>query len=272
MTRNACCWAPEPSSAIAEWRSIIHFYDVSKRDSRRPSTQLPLYPAPPRLFAPSQLRKMKTREQVAAVCFRLGRNGIEFLLVRTDRGKWTFPKGGAESGLTHAQSAALEAFEEAGVHGRIEEARFAGYRAGRSGAVVHAHLCEVVRLSRPQESDREPTWLSPEKAKRRLSRDRAPEIAAELIRVVDLAITRIQRLGNGVGRDEALQRVYVEASDVRRTAEVRTITIEPLPSVVMRRVAPAAVRPGWKASTGEPAKRHLLPAAPSIAGTGDSED
>ena len=232
---------------------------MSKRDSRR-ALQLPLYPASPRFLAPSQLRKMKVREQVAAVCFRMVRDGIEFLLVRTDRGKWTFPKGGAESGLTHAQSAALEAFEEAGVHGRIEEARFASYRSGRSGAAVHAHLCEVVRLSRPQESDREPTWLSPEKAKRRLSRDRALEIAAELVRVVDLAVARIRRLGNGVGRDEALQRVYVEASEIPQPSSVRTITIEPLPSTVMRRAVPAALRPAWNGLSAQ-TNRRLLPAA-----------
>ena len=47
--------------------------------------------------------------------------------MRTRGGRWTFPKGRVESGLTHAQAAALEAFEEAGVHGRIEEAAFARY-------------------------------------------------------------------------------------------------------------------------------------------------
>ena len=62
-------------------------------------------------------------------------------------------------GLTHAQAAALEAFEEAGVHGRIEEVPFARYvrrrRAGSRGdekeLAVSAHLCEVSRLESPQE-------------------------------------------------------------------------------------------------------------------------
>src|ERR1700685_2958148 len=77
----------------------------------------------------SQLRKLSECEQVAAVCYRMRGTTIEFLLVRTrGAGRWTFPKGSAEPGLTHAESAALEAFEEAGVHGRIEEASFASYR------------------------------------------------------------------------------------------------------------------------------------------------
>src|ERR1700683_5047142 len=74
----------------------------------------------------SQLRKLCECEQVAAVCYRLRGTTIEFLLVRTrGGGRWTFPKGSAEPGLTHAQAAALEAFEEAGVHGRIEATSFA---------------------------------------------------------------------------------------------------------------------------------------------------
>src|SRR5438132_14280490 len=121
----------------------------------------------------SHLRKVRECEQVAAVCYRVRGDSIEFLLVQTrGSGRWTFPKGSAEPGLTHAQAAALEAFEEAGVHGRIEEASFTHYtrrkRADMRGSsrspkrelVVNAHLCEVLRLGPPQESNRNPTWFS----------------------------------------------------------------------------------------------------------------
>jgi 8-oxo-dGTP pyrophosphatase MutT (NUDIX family) len=148
---------------------------------------------------------MRGCEQVAAVCYRVRSSGIEFLLVQTRGGRWTFPKGSAELGLTHAQAAALEAFEEAGVHGRMEEASFTRYvrhkRGGKSipksaknELVVNAHLCEVLRLGAPQESGRNPSWFSIEKTKRRLREARTPEYAAEFARVVDSAVTRIQRL------------------------------------------------------------------------------
>src|SRR5580700_3896676 len=129
----------------------------------------------------SQLRRLRECEQVAAVCYRIRDGEIEFLLVRTNSGHWTFPKGKAEPGLTHAQAAALEAFEEAGVHGRMEEASFARYvRRKRSGMrdlarsdkslekeiAIQAHLCEVSRLEAPQEEYRTPTWFSARKAKR----------------------------------------------------------------------------------------------------------
>jgi len=145
-------------------------------------------------------------EQVAAICYRIRCNGIEFLLIRTRSGRWTFPKGGIEPGLTHAQAAALEAFEEAGVHGRMEEASFARYVQRKRGHMrratelaVSAHLCEVLRLVPPPELNRNPTWFSAEKAKRRLRDDRAPDYGADLSRVIDKAINRIQRLRSGLG-------------------------------------------------------------------------
>ena len=158
------------------------------------------------------------RQQVAAVCFRILSTGMEFLLVRTRRNRWTFPKGGAQPGLTYAQSAAIEAYEEAGVHGRIEEAAFAQYRNGklRSGErqVIYAHLCEVLRLGEPEELNRNPTWFPPTKAKRRLAEGRTAENATELARVVDRALARIRRFpGRTLVGNDPLMRVRFEAGE-----------------------------------------------------------
>jgi 8-oxo-dGTP pyrophosphatase MutT (NUDIX family) len=156
-----------------------------------------------RTVPPTHVRKLKECEQVAAICYRVRKGEIEFLLVRTGSEHWTFPKGGIEPGLTYAQAAALEAFEEAGVRGRIEEVSFTRYvrrkRGGARNSVgqeirVGAHLCEVVHLGEPQESGRNPTWFSAEKAKRRLQEDRTADFGAELARIVDRAVARIQRL------------------------------------------------------------------------------
>jgi|KBSMisStaDraftv2_1062788.scaffolds.fasta_scaffold343815_2 8-oxo-dGTP pyrophosphatase MutT (NUDIX family) len=150
----------------------------------------------------SDLRKRRGSEQVAAVCYRVRKASIEFLLVRTRGSRWTFPKGGVMAGLTSAQAAALEAYEEAGVHGRMEEEAFARYlrtrRAGRRDRIeidvaVSAHLCEVLRLEPPRESKRNPRWFSIEKTRQRLREERSSEHAEELVRVLDRAVTRIQR-------------------------------------------------------------------------------
>jgi 8-oxo-dGTP pyrophosphatase MutT (NUDIX family) len=197
----------------------------------------------------SQLRKLRECEQVAAVCYRLRHGEIEFLLVQTGGGRWIFPKGGVEPGLTHAQSAALEAFEEAGVHGRMEENSFTRYlhrdrggarrsnlrssKSARKSPFVLAYLCEVLRLTAPQESNRNRTWFSAQKAKRRLGEDRTAECAAEFARVVDRAVARIQRQQgatpataspaqqsqpreNLLPKSDALRKVPFEASEVAR--------------------------------------------------------
>jgi 8-oxo-dGTP pyrophosphatase MutT (NUDIX family) len=156
-------------------------------------------------------RLSKTRQQVAAVCYRIRKRGIEFLLVQTRGGRWIFPKGGAEPGFTHAQSAALEAFEEAGVHGRIEEIPFARYSRRKTDAAVTAYLCAVSRLERPQESNRNPTWFSAEKAKQRLLKNRTPEFGTELARVVDRAEARIRRLHGDSSLPPVLARLEKDA-------------------------------------------------------------
>jgi hypothetical protein len=111
----------------------------------------------------------------------------------------------------------------------MEEASFARYvrrkrsdprDASRSAAkstekevIVQAHLCEVSRLEPPQEPNRNPTWFSPEKAKRRLREDRTTDFGSELARVVDRAVSRIRRSRTAIStvtrrpQKDALQKV-----------------------------------------------------------------
>jgi 8-oxo-dGTP pyrophosphatase MutT (NUDIX family) len=190
----------------------------------------------------SQLRKLRECEQVAAVCYRVRRGDIEFLLVRTrgGSGHWTFPKGSAEPGLTPAQAAALEAFEEAGVHGRIEEASFTNYarrtrgserksaakstkksakKSGKKELIVNAHLCEVLRLGPAQESNRNRTWFSVADARQSLREGRKSEDGAEFVRVVDRAVARIQRLREAmVTVDDQAQRDRFRADAPQKDA------------------------------------------------------
>ena len=159
-----------------------------------------------RIVRLSQLRKLRECEQVAAVCYRVRGGSIEFLLVQTrGSGRWTFPKGSAEPGLTHAQAAALEASEEAGVHGRIEEVPFVRYarrkRGMKHGAgsdagklTVSAHLCEVRRLSPARESGRNRTWFAARDASQRLREGRRSDDGTEFARVIARAVERIQQL------------------------------------------------------------------------------
>ncbi len=176
----------------------------------------------------AQLRRLRECHQVAAVCYRVHEDAVEFLLVKTRGGRWTFPKGSAEPGLTHAQAAALEAFEEAGVHGRMEEASFTRYVYRKRGSVrylqadlsVSAHLCEVRRLETPEEADRNPTWFCAGDAKRNLRDDHKAGSGAEMARVIDRAVRRIRRLQDEVRVMASSFRgaKIIEIDDLRQTA------------------------------------------------------
>lgn len=59
-----------------------------------------------------------TRMQFGALCWRLGDNGVEVLLITSrDTGRWVIPKGWPMPGLAPEAAAAQEAWEEAGVQG-----------------------------------------------------------------------------------------------------------------------------------------------------------
>jgi len=156
--------------------------------------------------APSRVRRSTFRSRstsqrvhVAAVCYRVRDGELEFLLVRTRNGHWTFPKGGVDEDATHADAAAREAYEEAGVRGWVEHFPFSSYRhckprqpsSRRQVILVQAHLCEVKLMVRPREDYRDPTWFSAAKAKRRLRKFRTSEFAAEVSSVIDRATERI---------------------------------------------------------------------------------
>jgi 8-oxo-dGTP pyrophosphatase MutT (NUDIX family) len=192
----------------------------------------------------SQLRKLRECEQVAAVCYRMRRGDIEFLLVQTrGGGRWTFPKGSTEPGLTHAQAAALEAFEEAGVHGRIEEVSFARYvlrrrrNAGKPGArsawdelCINAHLCEVSRLSPPQESNRNRTWFSVQDATQHLREGRSADEGAAFARVIEKAVRRIQESDMEIGATQKLSKTNRRDNDalvrVSQKDALQTVRLE----------------------------------------------
>ena len=146
--------------------------------------------------------------QVAAVCYRRKGASVEFLLVSTNgNGKWTFPKGSPESNLSHSQAAEREALEEAGVRGTIEPRHFHVYihskgvfwkPPGVQEFVIKAFLLEVEQAGTPLEPMRNPTWFTPEQARKILAKGREVKYARELQAVIDRAVVEI------CGADRAL--------------------------------------------------------------------
>jgi len=146
-----------------------------------------------------------TQRVMAAVCYKHINDRVEFLLVRTKGGKyWTFPKGHIKKDLAEApwQAARREAGEEAGVDGTIEKEPFTNYAYSKGEDmpedVVGAFLMHVESERVPEEPERDPTWLAPEKAIKKLSKGRREKrFALEHQRVIEEALVRIERMVAG---------------------------------------------------------------------------
>jgi len=138
--------------------------------------------------------------QVAAVCYRLHGSSVEFLLVNTSSGKWTFPKGRLCPTLSPSESASREAWEEAGVTGKIEESHFGhyldtkrtlGHDALTREVRIAAFLLEVHSTEDPQESGRNPSWFSPQQARKRLAEGRPSPYSKQIAKMIDAALEQL---------------------------------------------------------------------------------
>ena len=116
--------------------------------------------------------------QFGAIPYRHVDGEIVFLMITSRRtGKWIFPKGGLIEGLAPAESAAREAYEEAGVRGRVGTAPVGDYSTlkARSGSEtlvsVAMYPLEVdVQLDAwPEKSERRRHWVTLADARRLLS-------------------------------------------------------------------------------------------------------
>jgi 8-oxo-dGTP pyrophosphatase MutT (NUDIX family) len=141
-----------------------------------------------------------TPVQVAALCYRHDAGSTEFLLVRTSSGRWTFPKGRLEDGLSYAEVAALEAFEEGGVEGKVHPRPVGKYlhrkeslRGASKDVTVLAFILEVKKSALPAESHRTPRWFSATEAKLRLANRRPEKYLRGMERVFDSALQQIAR-------------------------------------------------------------------------------
>jgi len=136
------------------------------------------------------MSKRKPVTQYAALPFAL-KNGRPRVMLVTSRGKgrWIIPKGWPEKDLAPHACAAKEAYEEAGIVGKIGESPLGTYRYKkrlRDGALttfeVEAYLLEVERQLRdwPEKGQRVTRWMAPARAARLVSEDGLVELLLSL--------------------------------------------------------------------------------------------
>jgi 8-oxo-dGTP pyrophosphatase MutT (NUDIX family) len=111
-------------------------------------------------------------QQFAAICHRQGVDGsTEVLLITTRQTRrWSLPKGWAIKGLKPHEVALREAWEEAGVVGKVKKKPFGRFtyvktlKSGRKiASFVQAHLVSVERMDieYPERGQRDFSWVSP---------------------------------------------------------------------------------------------------------------
>ena len=83
--------------------------------------------------------------QSSVVPFRLRNNDIELLLITSLKSqKWIFPKGIIEENLSAQESAHQEAYEEAGVQGRISDMIIGTYTYQKWGGVCQVTVFPMI--------------------------------------------------------------------------------------------------------------------------------
>lgn len=129
-------------------------------------------------------RKDDMRTQFGALCYRVRQGKVQILLITSRRSKrWIIPKGWPMDGKTPAQSAAQEAWEEAGVTGKCGLSPLGVYAYGKArgpdgdvSCIVMVYPLAVSALAKkyPEEGQRRRRWVSRKKAAKAVAE---PELA-----------------------------------------------------------------------------------------------
>lgn len=143
-------------------------------------------------------RKRDVRTQFAALCYRIVHDKPEILLI-TSRGRkrWILPKGWPERGLTPAEGAMREAWEEAGVRGRAFDICLGVYsyyklnpNAPKTPCLALVYPVRVKSLADefPEAGQRSRQWVRPKRAATMVAE---PELK-EILKTFDPKVLRGQ--------------------------------------------------------------------------------
>ncbi len=126
---------------------------------------------------PMRLRdrgKRDVRTQFGALCWRRQGNEVQILMVTSRRRKrWIIPKGWPKNGATPADAAACEAWEEAGVEGKVKPVCLGIFSYSKEIDEREPLPCVVavfplrvkkMRGSFPEKGQRRRKWMSLKKA------------------------------------------------------------------------------------------------------------
>jgi len=122
--------------------------------------------------------------QSGVIPFRKRNGKLELLMVTsTSKKRWVIPKGVKERYLSPKASAIKEAWEEAGIRGKVSRSPIGAYRYNKWGGtctveVFTMQVREVVRNW--EESFRDRAWFSLREALRRIEEEDLQQIVRQL--------------------------------------------------------------------------------------------
>lgn len=125
--------------------------------------------------------------QSSVIPYRLHDGKLEILIISSSKQKhWVVPKGIKDPGVSAQDSAAKEAWEEAGIEGRVVESAIGNYAYEKWGAscTVDVYPMEVTRMlpeKEWEERHRGREWVSPELAQQRLRQDELKPMIRALV-------------------------------------------------------------------------------------------
>jgi 8-oxo-dGTP pyrophosphatase MutT (NUDIX family) len=126
-------------------------------------------------------KTMMNIRQSGVIPYRPTEDGVEILLITSSNGKqWIIPKGMIEFWLTPARSAAKEAWEEAGVIGRVITPSVGRYTAFKWGYVclIEVFLMHVESELQyyPEMDQRQREWMSFDRAIARVKNEELKQL------------------------------------------------------------------------------------------------
>jgi 8-oxo-dGTP pyrophosphatase MutT (NUDIX family) len=106
----------------------------------------------------------KVFSQSGVIPYRIMNGNVEILLITSkEQQNWVVPKGGIVNGMSPFDSAAKEAWEEAGVTGTVDSQPFGNYKYRKNGKVYVVTMyplhVEYVSEDYPEAGQRQRQWV-----------------------------------------------------------------------------------------------------------------
>ena len=127
-------------------------------------------------FSPASQSIQDCLTQYGAICWRMNRGNVQVLLITSrDTGRWVIPKGWPMANRTPSAAAKQEAWEEAGVEGKVDDTLLGRFSYEKIMPGQTSFLCAVdvfalrvskLRANFPERRQRRRKWFDAVKAAR----------------------------------------------------------------------------------------------------------